>query len=77
MNIFSFKLGPKSTIEYLAVKIPLDTDDLDATSIDGKEFYMITWEINGKQYQDEVLTTDVTRYLDNRSWIKINKEVVQ
>ena len=73
---FTVQGAPKG-VEYFADKIPLDADDLDASSLDGEEFYMITWEYKGKQYQDEALTVDVVDNLDDGYWKIIDKAVKQ
>jgi hypothetical protein len=65
MNHFWFKLRRSGFgIEYFADKIVNDT-------IDGEEYYILTYEYNGKQYQEEVLASEVMEYIEDGTWVKI------
>ena len=74
MGSFWFKRRrSKYGIEYLADKIPFDADRIEY-NLDGKPYYIVTWEYDGKQYQDEVLASDVMEYVEDGAWVKIKEE---
>ncbi len=70
MGSFWFKLRrSKFGIEYFADEMPFIADS-EEYSMDGKPYYIVTWEYDGKQYQDEVLASDVMEYVEDGTWVK-------